>query len=166
MSEFDSMPDRRDVEMVLTLWPDTITHNVINEFKAETPIASHLVTGAVACVSSYCFSLEEIAASWLTEWKNKTFAELEVELVKRSHDVKRSFFKPKCLRSYIVDRMDALNFNGLVKPQWLYEQLQQGYKGFNYQYTEGETFLNYNDIIRMWGLAKFLIVSHSHHSKL
>ena len=61
-----------------------------------------LVTGAVACISSYCFSLEEITAGWVAEWKNKPFAELEVELLKRSFDVKKhNCFKPKTLRSYI-----------------------------------------------------------------
>ena len=42
LSEFGSMVDPRDVEMVLTLWPDTTTQNLINEFKAEAPIASSL----------------------------------------------------------------------------------------------------------------------------
>ena len=30
------------VSMVLTLWPDTITQNLINEFKVEAPSASFL----------------------------------------------------------------------------------------------------------------------------
>ena len=32
----------RKVSMVLTLWPDTITQNLINEFKVEAPSASFL----------------------------------------------------------------------------------------------------------------------------
>ena len=126
-----------------------------------------LVTGSVACVSSYCFSHEEITASWLTEWKNKTFAELQVELLKRSFDVKKhNVFKSKRWATQIEEKIEALNCNGSANVQWRYNHLQQGYLGFNYQFTEGETVLNYNDIIRMWGLAKFLVVSHSHQSKL
>ena len=126
-----------------------------------------LVTGAVACVSSCCFSLEEITAGWVAEWKNKPFAELEVELYKRSFDVKKhSCFKSKTLTKAVKEKIEDLNQNGFAKPQWCHDHLDNGYFGFNYQYTEGEPVLNYQDITRMWGLAKFLVVTRLHESKL
>ena len=126
-----------------------------------------LVTGSVACISSYCFSLEEITAGWVAEWKNKPFAELEVELLKRSFDVKKhSCFKPKTLTKAVKEKIEYQNCNGTAKPQWSHDHLEKGYLGFNYQYTEGETVLNYADITRMWGLAKFLVVTRLHQSKL
>ena len=42
LKDYVSKPVTRDVSMVLTLWPETITQNLINEFKVEAPIASFL----------------------------------------------------------------------------------------------------------------------------
>ena len=68
-------------------------------------------------------------------------------------------------------KMDALRCcwsvrAGSAVTQWSLDHLENGYLGFNYEYTEGETVLNYKDITRMWGLAKFLVVTRLHQSKL
>jgi hypothetical protein len=44
--------------------------------------------------------------------------------------------------------------------------LETGYLGFNYDYKEKETVLNQDDIMRMWGLSKFLVLSHQHSSRM
>jgi hypothetical protein len=79
-----------NIQMQLTMWPDTVTQSLINEFKAETHIASvhcHWWSCLYKCEFSF---LADITAIWLKEWVNKPFAELEKELDSRSLTMQRS----------------------------------------------------------------------------
>lgn len=109
-------------------------------------------------------AVEEITAGWVREWKDKPYAELCEEFIRRGKDMKRSYFKPKVFLTTTKNYIDTLNASGKDR-QWQYQHLVDGYQGFNYTYTEGEVVLGYSDVIRMWGLSKFLVFSATH-SKL
>ena len=149
--------------MHLVLWPDTVTESLINEFKAETNIAS-VHCHWWSCLNKCEFSfLEEITAIWLKEWVNKPFTELEKELTSRSMTMQRSYFQKKTLPTAVQKEMNRLNANGWLK-RWDCTRLKDGYLGFNYNYTEGEPVLSARDVMRMWGLSKFLMCSYMHTS--
>ena len=137
-----------EIQMQLTLWPDIVTESLINEFKAETNIASAQCHWW-SCLYKYEFSfLEEITAIGLKEWVNKPFAELEKELTSRSFTMHRSYFLKKPLQTEILNKIHQLNAEGLLK-RWDCTHLQDGYLGFNYNYTEGEAVLSARDVMRM-----------------
>ena len=118
-----------------------------------------VVTGGVACIGEFSF-LEEITAIWLKEWVNKPFTELEKELTSRSITMQRSYFQQKTLSTERLNQIHQLNAEGLLK-KWDCTHLQDGCLGFNYNYTEGEAVLSARDVMRMWGLSKFLIWSRT-----
>ena len=153
------------IQTQLTLWPDTVTESLINEFKAKTTIV------IVHCHWSSCLYkcefvfLKEITAIWLKEWVDKPFAALEQELIARSMSMQRNYFQKKTLSTDIMMEIDKLNANGLLK-KWVHAHLEGGYLGFNYRYTEGEAVLSAREVMRMWGLSKFLMCSYKHNSRL
>ena len=122
-----------------------------------------IVTGGVACLSCEFSFLEEITAIWLKEWVNKPFAELEKELTSRLDTMHRSYFQKKTLSTERLNQVHKLNANGDLK-RWDCTRLKDGYLGFNYNYTEGEAVLSPRDVMRMWGLSKFLMCSYMHTS--
>ena len=122
-----------------------------------------IVTGGVACISCEFSFLEEITAIWLKEWVNKPFTELEKELTSRSMTMQRSYFQKKTLSEERLCQMNKLNADGLLK-KWDCSHLKDGYLGFNYSYTEDESVLSARDVMRMWGLSKFLMCSYMHTS--
>ena len=137
IQEFGSPVCNREVQMVLTVWPNTELQNMLNDFKAP-PISSSLDHWCSCLCKLILFvHFQEIAAKWLEEWKHKSFSDLEIELYNRSFDIinKKCYFQKKHLSKTVMDQIDSLNcLNPKVK--WSYQHLETGYLGFNYDYKE------------------------------
>jgi len=91
--------------------------------------------------------------------------ELERELIERSSKMYLGFYQRKQLSPSVSGLMNHRNFDLDIDKQWRYEHLQErGYLGFNYQFEEGELVFSISEVVRMWGLVKFLRCTYMHWS--
>ena len=125
--------------MYLCKWPDTITSNLLNEFKC--------ITAGLAC---------QIRASS----DNQLMREL-LELTKLGH---RSYMTHKEFSAAAKDVVDEANSERLHKvaqdgtPElWMYSHIMDGFPALTYPYVEGEAVLEYQDVMRIIGITKFMV---------
>jgi hypothetical protein len=91
--------------------------------------------------------------------------ELERELIERSSKMYLGFYQRKQLSPSVSGKMNHRNFYLDIDRQWRYEHLQEyGYLGFNYRFEEGEPVFSISEVVRMWGLVKFLRCTYMHWS--
>ena len=125
--------------MYLCKWPNTADSNLLNEFKC--------ITAGLVC---------QIRASS----DNQLMREL-LELTKLGH---RSYMTHKEFTPATKDIVDQANADRLHKmardgaPElWMYQHIMEGFPALTYPYEEGEPVLEYQDVMRIIGITKFMV---------
>ena len=125
-----------DVRIYLCEWPSAAEKNLENELK------------------------EIYAGIDQDVLQGLTVDQIKAEMVSRDRSVKRPHFARYTLQDNKRDRVQELielNTKGKAasKP-WGWRHLDNGFCGAHYIPKENETVLTYKDVMRMWGLSKYL----------